>query len=106
MKDIAILGRSEFTLGFRLVGIRKVIDVSDQSDPSPEMNVLLADQTLGIVVVEDALMAGLDDYTKEKAVNSLSPVVVVVGKEARQDELRKMIIQSIGVDLMKDEEKG
>jgi len=58
----------------------------------------------GIVIIDENTMEGLDDYTKELVVSSISPVFVVVSETTQQDELRKMIIQSIGVDLMKDEE--
>jgi len=104
MKEIAVVGTSEFTLGFRLAGIKNVIEISGKGTISEEIVPLLNNQDIGIIVIDDATMGALDEYTKERVVNSISPVVVVVGKEARQDELRKMIIQSIGVDLMKDED--
>ncbi len=100
MKEIAVLGTPEFTLGFRLTGIKRVIDTPT---PAKEINQLFNDDSLGIVIIDEHTMSSLDEYTKETVIASLRPVFVVVSTTAAQEELRKMIIQSIGVDLMKEE---
>ena len=99
-KDIAVVGTPEFTLGFRLAGIKNVVD---SSQPEASLGKFLGNQQIGIVIIDEETMRKLDDDTREQVVASISPVFVVVGKVAAQDELRKMIIQSIGVDLMKEE---
>jgi|SRR3989338_3001665 len=100
MKEIAVIGPVEFTLGFRLAGIKLIIDTGNLTEG---MAKLLDNSEVGIVITDEETMSSLDEYIKEKAVGSINPVVVVVSEKAQQDELRKMIIQSIGVDLMKDE---
>lgn len=100
MKDIAVIGKTEFTLGFRLTGIRRVIDTNN---PKEDVLKMLEDVTVGIVIIDEETMGSLDDYTKERVIASISPVFVVVSETSQQEELRKMIIQSIGVDLMKEE---
>jgi V/A-type H+/Na+-transporting ATPase subunit F len=101
MKDIAVVGNSEFTLGFRLAGIKNIVNTNN---PQEELPRFLNNEDVGIVIIDDQTMGKLDEYIKEQVVNSISPVFVVVGKESKQDELRQMIIQSIGVDLMKNDD--
>ncbi|MBI2572756.1 V-type ATP synthase subunit F [Candidatus Woesearchaeota archaeon] len=96
MKEIAVVGNPEFTLGFRLAGIRIVVDDVSQ------VASLFSNATIGVVIMQEEIFAGLDPRVREDVVSSLDPVFVVLSKETRQDELRKMIIQSIGVDLMKE----
>ena len=99
MKQLAVIGKPEFTLGFKLTGIREVIDTLN---PKEDIAKILQNENYGIIILDPEIMADLDEYTKEQVVTSINPVFVVVSKEASQDELRKMIIQSIGVDLMKE----
>ncbi|MBI2112938.1 V-type ATP synthase subunit F [Candidatus Woesearchaeota archaeon] len=100
MKEIAVIGPVEFTLGFRLAGIKHVVDTGSLSEG---MVKLLDNSEVGIVITDEETMSSLDEYIKEKVIGSINPVVVVVSDKVQQDELRKMIIQSIGVDLMKEE---
>ena len=95
MKDIAVIGEPEFTLGFRLTGVRKVLGV----DKIPE---LLEDNTVGIVIIDQTTMDNLDERIKEEVVASINPVFVAISETAQQEELRKMILKSIGVDLLKE----
>ncbi len=101
MKQLAVIGQKEFTLGFRLAGIRKVLE-PEQEHASLKMHSLLHDSEVGIILIDGQTMELLDAQTREDAVASLSPVVVQVSEQAGQEELRKMILQSIGVDLLKE----
>ena len=93
--DIAVIGQSGFTLGFRLAGIKHVVDMKSLEDVSRLMN----DASTGIVIMDKETMAMLPEHMKESIVRSVKPVVVVVSDEP-QEELRTMIIRSIGVDLL------
>ena len=95
--DIAVIGEDEFTLGFRLAGLQRVIHYHNDND----MNTLLRDDKLGIVITSNKTFEKLHDARKEDVMKSIKPVVVVVSDEP-QEELRKMIIRSIGVDLLKN----
>ncbi len=96
MKEIAVVGSPEFSLGFRLAGIRAVFD------GAAELSTLFSHPTIGVVIMQQEVFSELDVRVREDVVSSLDPVFVVLSKEVRQDELRKMIIQSIGVDLLKE----
>ncbi len=111
MKELAVLGSGEFTLGFRLTGIKRVIASTSTSTTSTsissslgeDFHSLLNNQQVGIIITDEATMTALPEDSRELAISSIDPVVVVVSPSAGQDELRKMIIRSIGVDLLKEE---
>ena len=96
-----MLGGQEFNLGFRLAGVRNVIDV--QGNPADEIKRLMSDSQTGIVITDDKTIAQLDEYSRTDVQKSVKPVFIVLSTEAvAQDALRKIIIKSIGVDLWKE----
>ncbi|MCX8146923.1 MAG: V-type ATP synthase subunit F [Candidatus Woesearchaeota archaeon] len=99
--QIAVIGLPEFTLGFRLVGIRNIIDIDMERDnPSEKMKELIARNDIGIIISDEKVINVIDERTREIVERSVRPVNVVVSTEATaQETLRKMIIKSIGVDL-------
>jgi len=105
MKSITVVGDTEFVLGFRLAGIKQIVDVSSYGikKVEDELVMLLHSKELGIVIIDQKVLEGLNEHLREDIVSSISPVFVAVSETAAQDELRKMILQSIGVDLLKEE---
>src|SRR3989338_2110376 len=104
MKQFAVIGKPEFTLGFQLTGIRDVVTVtsSEKEDIAKEVRLFLVRQDIAIVIIDEDTMQALDERTRDDTVSSLAPVFVIVSAASQQDALRKMIRQSIGVDLMKE----
>lgn len=114
--DVAVFGGSEFTLGFMLAGIKQVftIDETERNKEKKEgtgirpanvekmLDDLLTAKEIGIVVIDDHLLRQMDERTREKVERSVRPVFVPLSTEASQDTLRRMIIKSIGVDLMRE----
>ncbi|MBS3175805.1 hypothetical protein J4457_01060 [Candidatus Woesearchaeota archaeon] len=96
--ECAAIGGSEFTLGFRLAGLRKVVDLKGEKD----ITALMQDEQVGVLFMDQKTFDPLQEDLKEKIVTSLKPVCVVVSDKP-QEELRKMIIRSIGVDLLREE---
>ncbi len=99
-KDIAVVGDANFTLGFRLAGLQRVITTQD---PKQELLALLSDVTIGIIIVEERVLSSLDEDTQMRLFESIDPVIVQLTETVNQDALRKMIQQSIGVDIMKND---
>jgi len=95
--ELAVVGGSEFALGFHLTGIRKVYETDD--DPTKKIEEIMKDENVGIVITDAKTMEKTDERVRERAEISVRPVFVVVSTEARQEALRKMILRSIGVDL-------
>jgi len=99
MKEIAVVGKSEFTMGYRLAGIKNVVTTRN---PQIALKEFIEKKNVGIVILDSQSIDALDEDDKEEVVNSINPVFVVVSEEAHQEALRKMIKQSIGVDLLKE----
>lgn len=96
--EIAVAGSSEFTLGFRLAGIKKAFDAAG----SDKIAQLMKDETLGIVIIDQQTFDLVGEQMREDMISSIKPVFVVVSSKP-QEELRKMIIRSIGVDLLRED---
>lgn len=99
MNKIVVLGKPEFTLGFALTGIRDGINVTDINK---DVKNCLSNDDMSIVIMDEDSMGELDPRIKEDVVASIKPVFVVVSTTSQQQELRDMILQAIGVDLLKD----
>lgn len=96
--DIAVIGNSEFTLGFRLTGISHIIE----NDTDESVGALLNDSLIGVAIISQQSFDGLGEHMQELVNSSIKPVFVVLSTKP-QEELRKMIIKSIGVDLLRDD---
>ena len=100
MFEIKAIGGAEFTLGFRLAGI-KTEEVTDNIED--KFMQLSEDENLGIIITDDKTFNSLPEHIQEKVEGMVKPVTVVVSTDAAsQDTLRKKIKKSIGVDLWKD----
>lgn len=98
--DIAVLGSEDFVLGFRLAGIKRVYSTS-QKDYEQDMMKLIEDSSIGILVVDSSDQERLSAIARRKAMESIAPVVVPVGKG--EGDLREKVKRAIGVDLYKTE---
>ena len=99
--EIAVLGSEEFTLGFRLAGIRRVF-VADQENYQEKMLEAMSQQTIGILAVDAKDLDNLPQNLRHKVMDSIQPVVVAVG--GSDDDLREKVKRAIGVDLYKNED--
>lgn len=97
MKEIAVIGDAEFALGFRLAGIRKVVE--DPQDAEQEVKNALANDKVGILIISQHIKNCLSDDTKELVEDAIQPVTVVVSTEDSGDDLKRMIKKSIGIEL-------
>ena len=100
MVKIAVLGGSEFTLGFQLSGIKDITEVSD--NPINDIDNLKDRKDIGIVVVDEKILESLDAYQRIEIESSVDPVFIPVSTRIEQDSLKRLIKRSIGVDLWKD----
>ena len=53
MMDIAVIGKSDFTMGFRLAGVRKTYDVRGEKDLEERIRQCMVDSDVGIVVLHE-----------------------------------------------------
>ena len=99
--EIAVLGSEEFTLGFRLAGIRRVF-VANNENYQEKMLEAISQPTIGILAVDAKDLDNLPAATRHKVTESIQPVVVAVG--GSDEDLREKVKRAIGVDLYKNED--
>ena len=97
--QIAAVGKSEFTLGFELAGIRKAYS----EEPARGLLEIRKDCEVGIVFVDKATVSVLGDDERALIQEAVKPVYVVLSKEFEDEGLRRLIKKSIGVDLWKNQ---
>lgn len=95
MSGVAVVGESRFVLGFQLAGIQNIFETSN----AEKLMEVMADRRFGVVIVDDNVMDKLDEHHKTHVQESINPVAVVLSDRPVEDDLRKMIIKSIGVDV-------
>ena len=99
--SLAVIGTSEFIVGFNLAGITNTFEATD--NPLDDINKCKKIEGIGIVVIEESVLEKLDAHDKLAVEDSVEPVFIPISKEATQEGLRRLIKKSIGVDLWKNE---
>ena len=99
--EIAVLGSEEFTLGFRLAGIRRVFVANPENYQDKSLEAI-SQPTIGILAVDAKDLDNLPFNLRHKVMESIQPVVVAVG--GSDDDLREKVKRAIGVDLYKNED--
>lgn len=98
--DIAVIGGPGFVVGFRLAGIRRVIETTPESFEKTVQEILDS-RDVGIMVVNMKDMDGLPTAVRTRLIESTTPVVIPVGTEA--GDMRDKVRRAIGVDLYRGE---
>ena len=98
--EIAVVGNSDFTLGFQLAGINRLYNSNTVEESAEHLKELLNDKGVGIVVVNSELLTKLPERLRERLSNSITPTVLGIGTE-EDNTLRESIRKAIGVDLWK-----
>ncbi len=94
--ELAVIGKEDFCLGFSLAGIR---NIHETENPVDAVKNVLADESIGVVVFDESLLGGLDEFEKAKLETSVRPVFVMLSTKEESDTLKRMIKKSIGVEL-------
>ena len=101
MVKTAVLGSTEFIVGFELAGIKDTIEVSD--NPINDINKFKEKKEHGVVVIEEKIMENLDKHERIDVEDSIDPVFIPVSTNVEQDSLKRLIKKSIGIDLMNND---
>jgi vacuolar-type H+-ATPase subunit F/Vma7 len=97
MAKILAMGSNEFAVGFQLAGIA-TLEV-DQSNIAESVKSLMSAGETGIVILHQKTADLMLPELKEKVLQSINPVFVVLSRQESSEELRMLIKKSIGVDL-------
>jgi V/A-type H+-transporting ATPase subunit F len=98
--EIAVVGKSDFVIGFRLAGIRKTYDATS-ADIEAKIQTVLNDKNVGILVIHDDDMKTLPLHMQQILDDSVEPTVIAIGGKGESTNLRDKIKQAVGVDLWK-----
>ncbi len=98
--EIAVVGNSDFVIGFRLAGIRKIFEIGSH-DIESKIQTILNDRNVGILVIHDDDMKKLSTHMQKILDDSVEPTVIAIGGKGESTNLREKIKQSVGVDLWK-----
>ena len=99
--EIAVIGSSEFVLGFRLAGIRRTYTAETDEKLVEHITRALDDGTIGILVLQSKDMNRIPRRLQATLENSVKPTVIAVGGEEGGLSMREKIKRSVGVDLWK-----
>ncbi len=100
MMDIAVIGKSDFTMGFRLAGVRKTYDVHNEKDLEDKIKQCMSDSDVGIVVLHADDLNKLSSGLLKAIDKSVEPTFIAIGGR-EESSLRDKIKRAIGVDLWK-----
>ena len=98
--DIAVVGTPEFTLGFQLAGITRILNPPNDEELQRDMRGLLNEKEVGIVVVDSEDLLKLPERLRIQLSDSISPTFLGIGT-TEDTTLRESIRKAIGVDLWK-----
>ena len=98
--EIAVVGKSEFTLGFRLVGVKKIWETNGDDLVSIIRNILI-DKDVGVLVMHNDDLAGLPEKLRITLDELVTPTKITIGGAGESSNLRDKIKQAVGVDLWK-----
>ena len=99
--EIAVIGNSEFILGFRLAGVTRTYPAESEEKVVEHVNKVLDDKSVGILVLNSSDMAKIPPRLRITLENSVHPTVITLGEEEGGLSMRERIKRSVGVDLWK-----
>jgi V/A-type H+-transporting ATPase subunit F len=99
--EIAVIGNSEFILGFRLAGIHKTYAAENDEKLVEHITSVLRDTNVGILVLKSSDMEKVPRKLSVTLENSVKPTVIAIGAEEGGLSMRERIKRSVGVDLWK-----
>ena len=99
--EIAVIGNSEFILGFRLAGIHKTYAAENDEKLIEHITSVLRDNDVGILVLNSSDMEKVQRKLRATLENSVKPTVIAIGAEEGGLSMREKIKRSVGVDLWK-----
>jgi V/A-type H+-transporting ATPase subunit F len=99
--EIAVIGNSEFILGFRLAGIHKTYAAENDEELTEHITSVLQDTDVGILVLNSSDMEKVSRRLRTTLEDSVRPTVIAIGGEVGGLSMRERIKRSVGVDLWK-----
>jgi V/A-type H+-transporting ATPase subunit F len=99
--EIAVVGNSDFILGFRLAGIKRTYAADRDEKFVEHITTILGNDNIGILVLKGGDMERLPPRLRTTLEESVRPTVIAIGGEEGGLSMRERIKRSVGVDLWK-----
>jgi V/A-type H+-transporting ATPase subunit F len=99
--EIAVVGNSEFVIGFRLAGIKRIYAADRDEKFIEHVTSILGSDDVGILVLKGSDMERLPPRLRTTLEESVKPTVIAIGGEEGGLSMRERIKRSVGVDLWK-----
>ncbi len=99
--EIAVIGNSDFILGFRLAGVEMTIAVESDEKLAEAVTGVLDNSSVGILVLKGSDMERLPERIRTTLEESVQPTVITIGGEEGGVSMRDKIKRAVGVDLWK-----
>lgn len=93
-----MIGSSDFVVGFRLAGIRRVIETTSETIIETIQKIINS-KGVGILVISSKDMERLPASLRAQLTESTTPVVIPVGTD--RGDMRDKVRRAIGIDLYK-----
>lgn len=102
MRNISVMGKKPFTIGFRLAGVMNIVwtDGMDESGISGRLDEMCASPETGMVIIEGSEFERIPERDRERFESLAMPVVIPFSESFRNETLRRKISQTIGIDLL------
>lgn len=95
-RKIAVIGDSDFRLGFKLAGVQEIFDRENYEEKIQE---ILDREDIGILVVKEEDLGNLSKRVRNEIDSSVNPVVVSLSEKAESERLQEKIKKAIGADI-------
>ncbi len=103
-KKVWVVGSYDFTLGFRLAGVKDVVEVrhGDIQTLEKKLDEVVERDDVGIIIVREDEFKQLPKRKRAVLENLTEPIIIPLSEKMEgSDVLRSKIIQAVGVDLLK-----
>ncbi len=99
--EIAVIGNSDFIIGFRLAGVEMTIAAESDEKLAEAVTGVMDDSSVGILVIKGSDMERLPERIRTTLAESVQPTVITIGGEEGGVSMRDKIKRAVGVDLWK-----
>jgi V/A-type H+-transporting ATPase subunit F len=103
--DIAVIGEKDYSLGFKLLGIKDIFFLSGK-EAADKLRSFLSEKKYDLILVSDDIKSSLDAKTRHQAENILKPIVLFMPSlkaEGEEESLQNLARRVLGVDIWKAE---
>lgn len=101
-REIIVIGSPDFTLGYRLAGIKRFINTPTQKDFNRSLESVMEDPSAGVVIVEGELYNNVPFYLKKATSSRAVPVFIPItkyGEGLEEYDMKALIKKALGVDV-------